>query len=244
MKPKTQAPKPTAKELVDELRPLGSESYRKVLRNHGVPDPMFGVKIEHLKKIRRRVKKDYRLALDLYDTGNYDARYLAGLIADETQMTEMDLRHWLATANCGAVVEYVVARVAAETEHGHDLALEWIDAADESAASAGWATLSSLVSVKDDAALDVDELKGLLARVQDTIHAQPDRVRYVMNGFVIAVGSYVKGLAALAIRTGKAVGTIEVDMGNTACKVPFAPDYIQMVKDRGAVGKKRKTARC
>jgi 3-methyladenine DNA glycosylase AlkD len=215
-----------------------------VLRNHGIPDPMFGVKVEDLKSIQKRVKKDYRLALDLYDTGIYDARYLAGLIADETRMTEMDLRHWLATANCTAVCEYVVARVAAETEFGRELAREWIDAADENAASAGWSTLGSLVSITDDANLDPDELKGLLARVQGSIRAQPNRVRYAMNGFVIAVGSYVKGLTALAIRTGKAIGPVEVDMGKTACKVPFAPDYIQVVKERGTVGKKRKSARC
>jgi hypothetical protein len=41
-----------------------------------------------------------------------------------------------------------------------------------------------------------------------------------------------------------ASGLVEVDMGNTACKVPFAPDYIQKVKDRGTIGKKRKSARC
>jgi 3-methyladenine DNA glycosylase AlkD len=236
--------KPTAKEVVEELRPLGTEGYRKVLRNHGIPDPLFGVKVEDLKKIQRRVKKDYRLALDLYDTGVYDARYLAGLVADETKMTEMDLRHWLATANCGALCEYVVARVAAETAHGRELAREWIDSADENAASAGWATLGSLVSITDDADLDPDELKRLLGRVRETIHAQPNRVRYVMNGFVIGVGSYVKGLTALAVRTGKAIGPVAVDMGDTACKVPFAPDYIQAVKDRGAIGKKRKSARC
>jgi 3-methyladenine DNA glycosylase AlkD len=173
--------KPTAKEVVEELRPLGTEGYRKVLRNHGIPDPMFGVKVEDLKSIQKRVKKDYRLALDLYDTGIYDARYLAGLIADETRMTEMDLRHWLATANCAAVCEYVVARVAAETEFGRELAREWIDAADENAASTGWATLGSLVSITDDADLDLDELRGLLARVQASIRAQPNRVRYPPN---------------------------------------------------------------
>jgi 3-methyladenine DNA glycosylase AlkD len=237
-------PTPTAKDVVEELRVLGTEGYRKVLRNHGVPDPLFGVKVEHLKKIEKRVKKNYRLALDLYDTGIYDARYLAGLIADETQMTETDLRHWLATADCGAVCEYVVARVAAETEHGRDLAREWIDAADENAASTGWATLASIVSITEDADLDLDELKGLLERVGTSIHAQPNRVRYAMNGFVIAAGCSVKALTALAIKTGKAVGEVEVDMGKTACKVPFAPDYIQVVKDRGTVGKKRKSARC
>jgi hypothetical protein len=35
-----------------------------------------------------------------------------------------------------------------------------------------------------------------------------------------------------------------VDMGGTACKVPYAPEYIQKVQKRGAIGKKRKTAKC
>lgn len=240
----TAIPTPTAKELVEELRALGTEGYRRVLRNHGVPDPLFGVKVEDLKKIQKRVRKNYRLALDLYDTGVYDARYLAGLVADETKMTATDLRHWLATADCGATCEYVVARVAAETEHGRELAREWIDAADENAASAGWATLAGLVSVTADADLDLDELKGLLARVRETIHAQPNRARYAMNGFVIAAGSYVRALTALAVKTGTAVGEVEVDMGKTACKVPFAPDYIRAAQARGTIGKKRKSARC
>jgi hypothetical protein len=52
------------------------------------------------------------------------------------------------------------------------------------------------------------------------------------------------GLTALAIRTGKAIGSVEVDLGNTTSKVPFAPDYIQKVKQRGTIGKKRTSARC
>ena len=78
----------TAEQIVEEIRPLGTEGYRKVLRNHGVPEPLFGVKISEMKKIQQRVKKDYRLALDLFDTGIYDAMYLAGLIADDPKMTK------------------------------------------------------------------------------------------------------------------------------------------------------------
>src|SRR3984885_6317504 len=104
----------TAAEIVQELKPLGSESIKKVLLKHGIREPVFGVKIEELKKIQKRVKKDYQLALDLYDTGIYDAMYLAGLIADDAKMTKRDLRHWAATANCPAISEYTVAWVAAE----------------------------------------------------------------------------------------------------------------------------------
>ena len=87
-----------AKEIVEELRTLGSESVKKVLRNHGVQEPFFGVKIGDMKTIQKRIKKDYQLALDLYDTGNYDAMYLAGLVADDARMTRKDLDRWVKMA--------------------------------------------------------------------------------------------------------------------------------------------------
>ena len=117
----------TAQEIVEQLRPLGRDSYKKVLLNHGVKEPFFGVKIEDLKKIQKRIKKDYRLALDLYDTGIYDAMYLAGLIADDAKMTRKDLLHWVDKANCAMLSEYTVPWVAAESNHGRALALEWIE---------------------------------------------------------------------------------------------------------------------
>ena len=234
----------TPADIVKEIEPLGAESYKKVLFKHGVREPVFGVKIEYLKKIQKRVKKDHVLALGLYDTGIYDAQYLAGLIADEARMTPKDLRHWLATANCAALCGTVVAWVGAESAHGRALALEWIESKKDTTAATGWTTLAALVGVKEDADLDVPELKRLLDRARRTIHDQPDAVRYAMNGFVIAVGSYVAALSDLATRTAEATGPVTADMGDTACRVPDAAQYIQKVRDRGAIGRKRKSARC
>lgn len=234
----------TAKEILEQLKPLGLDSYKKVMLNHGVKEPIYGVKIEELKKFQKRIKKNYQLALDLYDTGVYDAMYLAGLIADDQKMTKKDLRHWAEKTSCAALSEYTVPWVAAESLHGHELALEWIESKKESLAVSGWATLSGLVAIKDDAELDLAELKQLLQRVQKTIHQQPNLVRYVMNGFVIAAGSYVPALTELALQTAAKIGTVTVDMGGTACKVPSATEYIQKVQKRGAIGKKRKTVKC
>jgi 3-methyladenine DNA glycosylase AlkD len=234
----------TAKEILEEIRPLGSDGYKRVMFNHGVKEPCFGVKISDLQKIVKRIKKDYQLALDLYDAGVYDAMYLAGLIADDARMTKKDLRHWVAKAYCPALCGTTVAWVAAGSKHGWELGLEWIDSKKPLIAVAGWGTLSSLVSIKNDTELDLAELKWLLQRVQKTIHPAPDAVRYQMNAFVIAVGSYVQSLAATAIQTAEKIGPVTVDMGNTACQVPFAPDYIRKVEKRGTIGKKRKSAKC
>jgi 3-methyladenine DNA glycosylase AlkD len=234
----------TATEVMDELRPLGSDGYRRILMNHGVPEPILGVKIEEMKKIQKRVKKDYRLALDLYDTGVYDMMYLAGLIADDDRMTREDLQRWVDGATCEALATSTVAWVASESPHGFEMALKWIDSPSPITACAGWSTLSSLVSITENADLDIEALSGLLKRVRETIHDQPNRVRSSMNGFVIAVGSYVAPLAEVAMETANAIGPVTVDMGNTSCKVPFAPDYIEKARSRGSLGKKRKTAKC
>jgi hypothetical protein len=235
----------TANEVLQEMKPMGQEKYKRLLfKNYGVKEPCFGVPIGDLKKIQKRIKKDHQLALDLYESGNYDAMYLAGLIADDARMTRRDLQRWVDKAYAGSLPGATVPWVAAGSLHGRELALEWIESAKPLVASAGWATLSSLVAIKDDADLDLAELKRLLQRVQKTIHQAPDAVRYHMNMFVIAVGSYVKALTELAIQTGEKIGQVTADLGNNNCQVFFAPDYIRKVQQHGSIGKKRKTVKC
>jgi 3-methyladenine DNA glycosylase AlkD len=48
---------------------------------------MFGVKVGDLKPIVKQIKGDQELAMQLYATGNSDAMYLAGLVADGRKMT-------------------------------------------------------------------------------------------------------------------------------------------------------------
>jgi 3-methyladenine DNA glycosylase AlkD len=234
----------TATAILAELKALGKDSYKRVMMKHGAAEPFYGVSIEELKKIQKRVKVDHQLALDLYATGVYDAMYLAGLVADDARMSAKELQRWADTSTCLPLSQYTVAWVAAGSPHGLEMALRWIDSKKEQVATSGWATLSSLVSVLDDADLDLALLRKLLDRAASTIHKQPNRVRLVMNGFVIAVGCFVKPLHAEALQAARTIGVVKVDMGDTACKVGDAVAYIRKVKQRGTVGKKRKSAKC
>src|SRR5450432_2441115 len=117
----------TAKEIVDELRLLGNEKTKKSWMTHGAQEPCLGVKVEDMKKIQKRVKMDYTLALYLYDTGIADAMYLAGLIADDAKMTKKDLQKWVEGATWNMVAEYTVPWVASSGPHGREMALKWMD---------------------------------------------------------------------------------------------------------------------
>ena len=234
----------TAEEILAELKSLGRETYRKTMLRHGASEPIYGVSVEDLKKIQKRIRKDYTLALALFDTGVSDAMYLAGLIADDERMTREDLQRWATAATMPMLSECTVAWVAAGSRYGREVAMQWIDASEENLADAGWATLSSLVAITPDEQLDLQELDALLVRVQETIGHAPNRVRHIMNGFVIAVGAYVQPLTEQALRIAEAIGPVQVERGETACRVPFAPDAIRKVQERGLLGKKRKTAKC
>jgi 3-methyladenine DNA glycosylase AlkD len=234
----------STQDVLNELSRMGSETIRRIMHNHGAPDSILGVKVEDMKKIQKRVKKDHALALELYDSEIPDAQYLAGLISDPPKMTKAQLQKWAKTATWHMVGDYTVAWVASESEFGWELGCAWIDSKKEGIASTGWCTLASLVAIKPDEELELADLQKLLDRVQKEIHSAPNRVRYVMNSFVIAVGSYVPALAAKAKAVAKAIGKVHVDMGGTACKVPLALEYIEKVEKAGRQGKKRKTAMC
>jgi DNA alkylation repair enzyme len=234
----------TVNQIMTELQSMGSDSIRKILLKHGVKEPLFGVKVEQLKTIEKKVKKDYQPAKDLYATGNADAMYLAGLIADDAHMTAADLQTWVRQAVSNNISEYTVPWVAAGSPHGYELALQWIDAPEEHIAAAGWNTLSNIVALRPDPMLDLPALKALLRRVVKTIDAAGNRVRYTMNNFVTAVGHYVTDLTPDAIAAAKKIGPVTVDMNGTACKVPDAAASIEKARDKGALGKKKKTVKC
>jgi len=234
----------TKNDILKELKASGDPQTKKTLSRHGAKEPFFGVKVADLKKILKKTKKNHELSLELFDTGNSDAMYLAGLMADEKQITKTQLNQWVKAAYWSYLSEYTVPWVAAETPFGFELGLKWIESKKENVASSGWATLAYITSVTEDENLDIKTYKKLLKRVEKEIHNSQNRVRYAMNNFVISMGTNVKALTVEARKIADKIGAVNVEMGGSACKVPLATAYIDKAIDKGRIGKKRKTARC
>jgi 3-methyladenine DNA glycosylase AlkD len=234
----------TVEDVINALKEYGNETTKKIYLTHGAKEPLFGVKVQDLKKILKKTKKNHEVSLALYATGNSDAMYLAGLMADEKQIQKATLQQWVNEAYWYYISEYTVPWVAAESPFAMELGLEWIEAKEETVAAAGWSTLAYYASLVPDDQLDKPLYKSLLDRIGENIHKSPNRVRYVMNGFVIAVGSHVASLTGHATQIAGIIGKVSVDMGGTACKVPLATSYIDKVAQKNKIGNKRKTVRC
>jgi len=233
----------TFEEVMKQLEELGNEQTKKTFLNHGASEPFFGVRVGDLKKILKYIKNDHELALRLYDTGNSDAMYLAALAVDPKLMREDDLQRWVNAANWYMNAEYAVGWVAAESPNALKLAREWIRSDREMTAVAGWSTYSNYITYAGADELDLVEISSFLQEIRNTIHEAPNRVRYNMNQFIICVGGYVPEIRDEAKNVAEAVGKVHVDVGNTACKVPLATNYIEKILTRGEP-KKKKTVRC
>lgn len=234
----------TLKETMSELEKLGSEQSRKIYTNHGCKSEMFGVSVANLKIILKQTKKDHELALKLYNTGNADAQYLAGLMADSKKLTIEDFENWANNASWYMVAEYSVAWNVAESPFCLELAEKWINSKDENIQAIAWASLSSYLSYEKRNPIDSSFIDACLNKIEKEIHSSGNRVKYTMNGFIIALGAgepeYFKACQDLAKRIGK----VEVFMGKTSCKVPEAVSYLDKIKKMGRLGKKKKTIKC
>lgn len=218
----------TAEQVLAELIKLGNPGIKAIYIRHGVKEPFYGVKIEDMKKLQKKIKGDrHAIAMGLFKSGIGDAQYFAGLMANGERMTEKDLQYWVENAQSHVVGEYSVPWVASEHPDGFSIGLKWIDDKQAAIASAGWCTLAGIVSTKTDDKLDLAAIRKLMQRVQRQIKAAPDRVRYCMNGFIISVGSYIKELSSEASAVGEKIGKVDVNMNGSSCRVTYAPDYIK-----------------
>lgn len=231
-------------EIMKELASAATPQTKKTYLRHGAVEPVFGVRIGDLKPLQKKLKGEQKLAMELYATKNSDAMYLAGLIADGSKMNKRQLDQWAKAATWHMIAGSTVPWVASEHPQAVPIACKWIDSKKELVATAGWATLSSVAASVSDELLPVETYSALLDRVAEQIYSSPNRVRYTMNDFVICVGTYMAPLADKALATASKLGVVEVDMGDTQCKVPDAASYILKSRRGVKVAPKRKTTRC
>ncbi len=223
---------------------MGTERTKKLYMQQGAREPLFGVATGAMKPIVKQIKKDQALADALYATGNYDAMYLAGMIADPKAMTEADFDRWMESAYFYMISDFIVAVTLAETDIAQAVSDRWIATGEELFISAGYSCYCWLIGNRKDETFDQEKLSAMLDTVERTIHNCPDRARYAMNNFVQTVGISYLPLHEKAFCAAKAIGTVEVFRGKVKCSVPVAADEIQKAAEKGRLGFKRKNVRC
>ncbi len=234
----------TFEEVMKELEILGNERMKKIYISNGAKEPIFGVSTGAMKDLFKKVKINHQLAEQLYATGNYDAMYFAGMIADPKSMTPCDFDRWIDKAYFPMISDFIVAVTLAEAPCAQSVSDEWIISNNDFRISAGWSCYEWLLGWRPNNDFNQEKIKSMLDLVINKIHKESTIVQLAMNRFVVAVGVSYLPLYSEAVKAAAEIGEINILSSKGSCTVSSALEAIQKMEERGKIGFKRKAVRC
>jgi len=219
-----------AQEILATLKQLGKPQTAAIYKRHGSGDNVFGVLTSEIAKLQKKIKLDHVLAMELWKTGNVEARVLALQVADPVKLTPADADSLVKDGPVrflGCYLSGLLARspIAEATMHA------WMKSPDEVRREMGYGVLGVRLKDDPDSISDMDAEK-ILATIEKGIHRSPNWARHAMNGALISIGIFKPALRKKAIEAARRIGQVEVDHGETNCKTPDAVPYIQKALKR------------
>lgn len=198
----------TVREILDRLASLGTSENVLGMSRFGITSrKAFGVPTPVLKQFAREVKKQtedrHSLALELWETGIYDARAVAFLIDDPRRVSRRQMDAWAADFDNWATVDGTCCYLFCLTPFAYEKAGEWTAKQQEFIKRAGFALMAYL-AVHDKKA-DDEKLAAFLPIIEK--HSDDDRnfVKKAVNWALRQIGKRNLILNKLAIETAERI---------------------------------------
>jgi len=195
-------------DVLKQLESLGSEENVAGMERFGIKsEKAFGITAPILKQFAREVKKQtadrHALALELWKTGNYEARAVAFLIDDPKQVAPKQMDAWAKDFDNWATVDGTCSYLFCRTPFAYEKAIEWAGKKPEFVKRAGF-SLMAYLAVHDKKAED-EKLAAFLPLIEK--HADDDRnfVKKAVNWALRQTGKRNLNLNKIAIETAERI---------------------------------------
>lgn len=218
----------TLKETLTKLESLGSEKMRLFNKKNGADDNQFGLKMGDIRTVAKPIKTDHKLALELWETGNIDARLLATLIIVPKQLSLTEMDTMVRSINFNQLADWFNAYVVKEYPNKESLRIKWMESKHPMAARAGWSLTAGRVS-RDPEGLD---LPALLDRIKSDMPKAAPEVQWTMNTTLAQIGIHFPEHRKRAIGIGEKLGIYRDYPVSKGCTSPFAPIWINEMVSR------------
>lgn len=220
----------TLQDALSLLQASGNEKVRARNKKLGAGDNQFGVQMGDIRKVAAKIKTDHALALELWETGNLDARLLAILVMKVKELSAADLDGMVRSARYGWLADWFNSYVVKNHPEKEKLRVQWMTADDPWAARAGWSLTSERIN-KNPEGLD---LPGFLDRIEKEMPTADPATQWTMNNCLAGIGIHNPKLRKRAIALGESMGIYRDYPVSKGCTSPFAPIWIdEMVRRQG-----------
>lgn len=230
--------------VMKELESLGKDRTKKIYMSNGAVEPVFGVNTGDMKPLLKKTGLNQDLAEKLYGTGNYDAMYFAGVIAEPKKMNESDFDRWINDAYFYMISDFVVAVTLSESDIAQEVSDKWIKSGEDMKMSAGYSCYCWLLGNRKDQEFNPEKISKMMDDVKSAIHDAPINTKKAMNSFIYTVGISYIPMNQEALDIAEEIGKIEFRNHKNKLVTLNPLETIQKEHDKGRLGFKRKFVRC
>jgi len=171
----------------------------------------YGISIPVLRQKAKEVGTDHQLAIDLFRTGIHEAKILAALIDDPSQVHQRQMEDWIKGFDSWDVTDQVCNILFDKTEHAWKMATKWAKRKGEYEKRAAYSIMAGL-AVHDTISPD-SQFRSLFP---DIIYGAQDERNYVKKAVSWALRNIGKRNASLnkaAIRVAEGLKKLENKSG-------------------------------
>ncbi|NNE54392.1 MAG: DNA alkylation repair protein [Flavobacteriales bacterium] len=188
-------------------------------------------KLGDLRKIAKEIKKDHKMALELWSTGNLTARLMALLIMDKKELTQ-------------ATIDELDSEMQDHSKEEQEQLIDWLMA---NQLSKDKRTVSLMESwEKSPSALqrrifwyyqarlrwmgktDFENTEDLLAKIEANLMSEEPTVQWAMNYTAGQIGKFQKKYRARCIAIGEKTGLYKDEVVPKNCTPSYLPLFIEI----------------
>ncbi len=130
-------------DVVGELRAAADTSRLPGMARVGIiTEHALGVSIPECRRIARAHRRRHPLALDLWTTGIHEARILASMVDDPSEVTPDQMEAWVADFDSWDVCDQVCSNLFGATPFAYDMARSWVLREEEFVKRAGFTLIA------------------------------------------------------------------------------------------------------
>ena len=218
----------TLKEIFSQLKALGNDKMFVQNKKKGASDNQFGVRLGDIRALSKKIKTNHRLALELWETENVEARLLATLLIDAKLFSKNEMDKMVKSVTFVQVADWLNAYVVKNFPNKEYLRIEWLKSNNSMAARAG-RNLTAQRVVKNPEGLD---LQLLLDRIKSEMGNTHPLIQWTMNFVLAEIGIHNPNLRERANSIGDNLGIYKDYPVSKGCTSPFAPIWIEAMVSR------------
>jgi len=189
---------------VRELQRLGEKRNVEGMARYGIiAKKVSGVSKPKLDELARKIPRNYALALQLWETGIYDARILAGMVADRKSVTGKQMDRWVRNFDNWDICDGTCCHLFVFAKPAWSKAHAWSQRKKEFEKRAGFA-LAAYLACHDKNAPD-EKFRAYLGVIEREAWDERNFVRKAVNWALRNIGKRNLPLNRAAIASAKRI---------------------------------------